>query len=258
MKSWAHTYMAGSLLGTVLIVAALVAFVPLVSLTAPDEWPTPSLGLDGGGGKGDVGVGIAVVAASKRSETGVLSSNLSGGSSVAAGTAINAVRASDRGPHTGGAGGAEPGVPARGTVAVSPVSIEVATRNPGSQTSEGAGAAVPLPNPPETDSAPVSTTTDGEVGDVGKLGETPSTPPIDAGVGAEGPESQPPERPESVPPPPSGGSTGGDVSDCPPEGDEGEAAQTMEGSATAGSSLDPEPGAGEAEVVSRDATEPGL
>lgn len=232
MKSWAHTYMAGSLLGTILIVAALVAFVPLVSLKAPDEWPTPGLGLIGGAGKGDVGVGAAVVAA-KHPEVGGLNSNLVVGPSAAAVTATGAVRAADREPRTGRAGGAETGTPANGTVAVSPASVEVA-RNPGSQTSEGAGAPVSLPNPPETSSAPVPTATDGEVGDVGKPGETPSTPPINAGAGTEGPESLPPERPESVPPPPSGGSTEGDgVSDCPEEDSEGEAAQVGDGTAPA-------------------------
>lgn len=161
MKSWAHTYMAGSLLGTVLIVAALVAFVPLVSLTAPDEWPTPSLGLGGGGGKGDVGVAAAVVAAAKHPRGGGLNSNPAAGPSTAALTAIGVVRASGQEPHTGRPGGAETGGPASGTVAISPTSIEVA-RNSGSPTPEGAGAAVPLPNPPETGSAPVSTATDGE------------------------------------------------------------------------------------------------
>lgn len=245
MKSWAHTYMAGSLLGTVLIVAALVAFVPLVSLTAPDEWPTPGLGLVGGAAKSDVGVSAGVVAAAKHpTEAGGLSPNLAGGPSAPAVSAIAAVPASGGEPDVGRPGGAEAGGPANGTVAVSPAPIEVA-RNPGSATSEGA-AAVPLPNLPETVNAPAPTATEGEVGDVGKPGETPSTPPINAGAGTEGPESLPPERPESVPPPPSGGSTeGGDVPDCPEVGDEGEAAPVGDGNAPAGSSLDPEPDAGE-------------
>jgi hypothetical protein len=239
MKSWAHTYMAGSLLGTVLIVAALVAFVPLVSLKAPDEWPTPGLGLIGGAGKGDVGVGAAVVAAAKHPETGGLNSNPVGGSSAVAVTAIGAVRASGQESRTGRSGGAETRAPANGTVAVSPASIEVA-RNPGSPTSEGAAAPVPLPNATETGSAPVSAATDGEVGDLRE--PPPSTTPIDAGVGGEGPESQPPERPESVPPPPSGGSTeGGDGSDCPGEGDEGEAAQAGSGDSPVGSVLNSKP-----------------
>ena len=222
MKSWANTYTAGSLLGTVLIVAALVAFVPLVSLQAPDEWPTPSLGLEDSGGEGSVGVGTSVVAAAEHPEADRLNSSPVGGLSVPARTATGPVRESVRVPHAGRPGGAEAG-PAAGTVAVSPASVEAVSHNPGSPTSEGAGAAVPLPNPPETDSAPVSTATNGEVGD---LGDTPSTTPIDAGVGAEVPESQPPERPGSVPPPPSGSSTeGGDVCDCPEGGDEGEAAR---------------------------------
>lgn len=240
MKSWAHTYMAGSLLGTVLIVAALVAFVPLVSLNAPDEWPTPGLGLAGGdGGNGDVGVGTAVVAAARQSKAGRLSSNPVD-STVAAANAVGAAPVSGREPNTGRPEGAEGRSPEKGTVAISPASIEVA-RNPGSPTSEGAGGAVPLPSPPETDSAPVSATTDGEAGEVGKLGEAPSTPPIDAGVGSEGPETLPPERPESVPPPPSGGSTeGDDGTECPEESGEGEAAQVEDGSAPVDPGLNPE------------------
>jgi hypothetical protein len=219
MKSWAHTYTAGSLLGTVLIVAALVAFVPLVSLNAPDEWPTPSLGLVGGGGESDVGVGIAVVAAAKHSGTGGLNPNPVDGSTAAVGAAIGTAPVSGE-TYTGRPGGAPAGAPAKGTVAISPVSVEVA-RDPGSPTSEGAGADVPLPNPPETDGAPVPAAIDGGADDV-RNGETPPAPPIDAGA----PEPQPPERPESVPPPPPGSSTGGgDVPGCPEGGDEGEAAQ---------------------------------
>ena len=238
MKSWAHTYMAGSLLGTVLIVAALVAFVPLVSLKAPDEWPTPGLGLVGGAGRGDAGVGAAVVAAARHPEAGGLNPQPAGGPSAAA---VTAVRASGQEPRTGRPRGAEAGAPANGTVAVSPASIEVA-RNPSSPTSEGAGAAAPLPNPPEAGSVPAPTATDGGVGDGGDLGETPSVPPINAGVGTEGPESLPPERPESVPPPPSGSSTeGGDVAECPEEGTAGEAAQVDENEGPMDSAEDAEP-----------------
>lgn len=254
MKSWAHTYMAGSLLGTVLIVAALVAFVPLVSLSAPDEWPTPGLGLDTGGGRGDIGVGTAVVAAAKHSEAGGAGSNPVGGTGAVASAPSVAIAVSGQGLHAGSPGGAETDTPKKGTVAVPPASAEVVARNLDSPTSQGAGAAAPPPNPSGTDSAPVSTTTDGEVGDVGKLGEAPSAPPIDAGVGTEGPESLPPERPESVPPPPSGSSTeGGDASDCSEEDNEGEAAQTEYGDTPVGSALNVPPSAGGAEVV-----DPGL
>lgn len=233
MKSWAQTYMAGSLLGTVLIVAALVAFVPLVSLSAPDEWPTPSLGLDTGGGKGDIGVGTAVVAAAKQSKAAEPNSNPASGVSAVAEVPSVAIAVSGQGLDTEIPGGAGTAAPKKGTVAVSPASAEVVARNPASPTSQGAGAAAPLPSPPETDSTPVSTATDGEAGDVRSPGETPSTAPIDAGVGA--PESQPPERPESVPPPPSGSSTeGGEGAGCPPEGDEGEAAQAVEGDSAQG------------------------
>jgi len=225
MKSWAHTYMAGSLLGTVLIVAALVAFVPLVSLNAPDEWPTPDLGLVvGSGGKVEVGVGSAVVAAAKHPETAGLDANAVAGP-TAAGAPIGTAPAPGGASREERPGGASAGSPAKGDLAIAPAAVEVA-RNPGSQTSEGAGAAVPLPNPPETDSAPAPTT-DGGVGDVRNPTEAPPAPPINAGAGGESPESQPPEeRPESVPPPPSGGSTEGDEGSGCPEGDEGEAGQT--------------------------------
>ncbi len=257
MKSWAHTYMAGSLLGTALIVAALVAFVPLVSLSAPGEWPTLRLGLDGGGDDGGVGVGPAVVVAADHQGGGGLSSNPVGDRSAVAATAIGTVRASGQEPNTGRPGGGGSGAPASGTVAISPASVEVA-RNLDPPASEGAGAPAPPPSPSETGSAPVSATTDGGAGDVGSLGEAPSTTPIGAGVGVEPPEAQPPERPETVPPPPSGSSTeGNEASDCPEGGNEGEAEQAGEDSAPAGSSLDSEPSAAEVDFVNRDATGPG-
>lgn len=235
MKSWAHTYMAGSLLGTVLIVAALVAFVPLVSLSAPDEWPTPGLGLDAGRDRGDIGVGTAVVAAAKHSEAAAPNSNTAGEVSAVADSPNVAIAVSGQGLHTRSPGGGGTDAPAKGTVAVPPASAEVVARNPGSPTPEGAGGAGSPPNPNETGNAPVPTVTDGEADDVGGLGETPSTTPIEAGVGVGGPESQPPERPESIPPPPSGSSTEGGVSDCPGEDNEGEAAQAEYGGGLMGS-----------------------
>jgi hypothetical protein len=257
MKSWAHTYMAGSLLGTILIVAALVTFVPLVSLNAPDEWPTPGLGLDAGGG--DVGVGTAVVAAAKHAEASGPNSDPIGGASAVSGAPNVAIRASGRGLHTGRPGDAETDAPAKGTVAVSPASAEVIARNPGSPTSEGAGGAGPPPSPTETGSTPVPTATDGEVDDIGDLGETPSTTPIEAGVGAVGPDSQPPERPDSVPPPPSGSSTeGSDASDCAEEDSEGEAAQAGYSDSQVGSALNVPPGADGAEVVDPGVADPNL
>jgi hypothetical protein len=223
--------MAGSLLGTILIVAALVAFVPLVSLNAPDVWPTPGLGSHDGAAGGDVGVGAAVVARAKHPEAGGLVPNPASGSSVAVGTAIGVVPVSSRGLHTERFGGTEPAVQPNGTVAVSPASAEVVARNPGSPASDGADAAVPPPIPTETGNAPSSAATGGEHGE---LGETPSTAPVPAGVGTEAPESQPPERPVSVPPPPTGGSTeGGGASNCPDEGSEDEAVQTEDGDSPA-------------------------
>ncbi len=259
MKSWAHTYMAGSLLGTVLIVAALVAFVPLVSLSAPDEWPTPGLGLDTGGGKGAVGVGTAVVVAARHSEATSPGSNSAGGAS-AVGAADVAIAVAGQGLHTGSPGGAGTDAPTKVTAAVSPASAEIVARNPRSPTSEGAADVSPTPT--ETGSAPVAAATNGEV-EVGNRGETPSTAPIAAGVGTDGPESQPPERPESIPPPPSGGSTeGGGASGCPEE-EEGEPAQAEDGSGPVDPALNVQPGTGGPEVADRGVadmalTAPGL
>jgi len=231
MKSWAHTYMAGSLLGTALIVAALVAFVPLVSLSAPDEWPTPGLGLDAGGG---IGVGTAVVAAAGHSEAAGSDSKPAGDTSAVAAAPNVAIALSAQGLHTRRPGGGGTDAPAKRIVAVSPASAEVIARNPGPPNPAGAGGDTPPPNPTETGNAAVPTVT-GEADDVGGLGEMPSTAPIEAGVGAGGPESQPPERPGSTPHPPSGSSTeGGDSSNCPEEASEGEAAQAGNGDSTQG------------------------
>lgn len=62
MKSWAHTYLAGAVSATALIAAAVVVFVPLVSLQALREWPPPGLTIgvgDGGGSGADEGGGVA-------------------------------------------------------------------------------------------------------------------------------------------------------------------------------------------------------
>ncbi len=243
MKSWAHTYMAGSLLGTALIVAALVAFVPLVSLTAPGLWPTPGLGLGGGGGS-DAGVSGAVAVGGERS-TGGLDSNPSRGPSVAAGAAVRVARAQGPEPHNGNGrrGGGET-VASPEPAAVAPASAEVVARNPGPPAPESP-AVTPSPpaGPTESGTPPVPATTGGEVAG---LGETPSTPPVVAGVGGEEAESPlPPEDNESQPPedvgstpPPSGGSTEeSNAPGLPGQDDKGEEAQSENGDAPPGSAL---------------------
>lgn len=262
MKSWAQTYLVGSLLGTTLIVAALVAFVALVSLNAPGEWPTPSLGLGGGG---DAGVSGAVAVGGARSATGGLASNPSGGPSVATGKAIGAARAPGPELHNGNGrpGGAETVAPPE-KVAVAPASAEVVARNSGPRAPEGAAPAPPpSTNPTETGSAPVPAATGGEVGG---LSETLPPAPIVAGVSGEEPES-PPEEPEPQPPegsgsqppedvgstpPPSGGSTeDGNALGSPGQDVEGEEAQPENSDVPTGSALDLEPGALRAEVADR-------
>lgn len=231
MKSWAHTYLAGSLLGTFLIVAALIAFVPLVSLNAPSELPTLGLGLDNRGGNGDVGVSKATVAAAEQPRAGGSSSTVGGARVVADATSVSAQ--APRREHQGRRAGAQADAPVNGVVAVSPAKVEVVARNPDSPAQKGANAGLPLPNPTEPGSAPVPAATEGEAGG---RGETPSAAPIEAGTGGEGEEPheepqaeeepQAPELPGSLPPPPSGSSTEGDEAPTgPEEGDAGEAAQ---------------------------------
>lgn len=261
MKSWAQTYLAGSLLGTALIVAALVAFVALVSLSAPDEWPTPGLGLGGGG---DAGVSGAVAVERPRPATGGLDSNPSVGQSVAASTAVGVARAQGPGSDggNGASGRAETGTPPQ-TVAVAPASAEVVARDPGPRAPEGIGVAPSPPaNPTETGSAPASATTGAEVG---SPGETSPAGPIAAGVGGEEPEAPseepeaPPEEAEAQPPegggpapPPSGGSVEeGGVPGLPDQGGEGEDTQPGSGDLPPGSALQLEPGALGPEVADR-------
>ncbi len=253
MKSWAHTYLAGSLLGTALIGAALIAFVALVSLNAPAEWPTPSLGLGGGS---DAGVSGAVAVGAAHSANGGLDANPSGGPSVAVGTAVGVAGAQGSEFHSGNgrAGGTETAVPPD-EVAVAPASAEVVARNPGPSPPEGVGVVPPPPataSPTEAGGAPAPATSGGEVDG---LGETPPAGPIVAGD--EEPESQPPEDNGSQPsedvgstPPPSGGSTeGGDAVGSPGQDELGEEAQSESGDAPVGPALDLEPGALRSEVA---------
>jgi hypothetical protein len=248
MKSWAHTYLAGSLLGAALIVAALVAFVPLVALKAPDEWPALGLGLGGSGGS-DIGVSAAaIVTTGQPPHTAGLGSSPTGSNAGSAATV--AVHAPSREISSQPAGGADVNA-APEPVAVSPASAEVVARNPSPPAPEGAAPAPPPPpaNPPETGSAPVVAPTGGEAG---SPGETPPTLPIVAGVGGEEPETLPPEGSDTQPPedvgstpPPLGGSIeAGNAPGLPGTDDEGEEAQSENGEVPADSALDFEPGVG--------------
>lgn len=252
MKSWAHTYMAGSAIGTILIVAALVAFVPLVSLQAPGLWPTPGLGLGGGEGS-DAGVSGAVAVGRAHAATGGLDSNPGGGPGVAAGTAVSVAPAQGPEVHNGnGQPGVAETVASPEKVAVPPASAEVVARDPGPPAPESAVVA-PSPSPPsptEVGSGPVVATTGREVAGPG---ETPSPPPVVAGVGGEeaefplppeGNEPQPPEDVGSTPPPSGGSTEGGNVPGLPGQDDEGEEVQPENGDVPAGSAPDLEPDAG--------------
>ena len=57
MNRWAHSYVLGAASGTAVIVAALVAFMLLVSFQAFQEWPVSGIGL--GSSSGDGGAGSA-------------------------------------------------------------------------------------------------------------------------------------------------------------------------------------------------------
>jgi hypothetical protein len=256
MKSWAHTYMAGSLLGTVLIVAALVAFVPLVSLNAPDEWPTPGLELGGGAGKGDAGVSSAVAVVGERSNPGgrdLTPDVASTGTADAAGGVTRAQAPELRGGN-GRSGGVETvGPPEK--AAVAPAPAEVVVRSPGSPP-EGAVAPPPSVSQPEAGGAPAPPTAEGELAG---LDETPSTGPVVAGVGGEEPELQPPEEAESPLPegagatPPPSGAEGGGVPGLPGLDDEGGEAppEDVDAPVGVGAVLELDPGALGPEVVDR-------
>jgi hypothetical protein len=253
MRSWAHTYMAGSLLGTVLIVAALVAFVPLVSLNAPDEWPTPGLG---GAGKGDAGVSSAVAVAGEHSNPGGPDPAPDVASIGAAGAAGGATRA--QAPELGGGNGRSAGEETVGPpekAAVAPAPAEVVARSPGSPP-EGVASPPPSVSQPEAGGAPAPATAEGEPGG---LGESPSTAPVVAGVGGEEPELQPPEEAEAPLPegagtvPPPSGAEGGGVPGLPGLDDEGGEAPPgdIDAPVGLGAVLELEPGALGPEVVDR-------
>lgn len=266
MKSWAQTYLAGAVFGTALIVAAFVAFVPLVSLQAPQDWSVPGLGLQdsAGGGSVDVGSAVAVAAGIKHApreanstaggDPGVTPAE--GGAAIRTGAPLDA---EDRGGRNGKV---ETGGSATETAAIAPASAKVVAGNPGSLTPKGADAPSPPSSvkPTEPTEPPGSAATEEE----GRgEGQTTTVSPIPTRVltpvltPEEEPEVLPP--PEEVPLPPREGSpeTGG-VTEPPVGDEENEVAQPGDSKIPVNSGLDLEPGAGWAEVADRSLTDLAL
>lgn len=263
MKSWAQTYLAGAVFGTALIVAAFVAFVPLVSLQAPQDWSVPGFGLQGSatGGSADVGGAVAVADGQGSPRPGSTSSDIGSNSAtdVAAGSPIPTEAPPDPELSTGGADKAEGGGHLNGTTAIGPASAEVIVRNPGSLTPKGADAPSPPSSvkPTEPSGAPGSAAT-GEEGRGGS--ETTTGSPIPAGViteEEEEPEVLPP--PVEAPVPPDGNSPEtGAGAEPTAGGDENGVAQSGDGDVPVDSGLELEPGAGGAEIMDRGLADPTL
>lgn len=155
LKAWTNTYFVGAVWGTSLIVAAIVAFVPLVSLQAPHEWPISGLGV-GSGAHSD---------ASNADQSGAIVSvgrhaapNLNvppnAGPNVAANgatdTPAGSTGASGKRRQVGETRGGGTGSLANQVPAVSPASAEgPVAANPGSHSPAGPGA-VPATGQSET------------------------------------------------------------------------------------------------------------
>ncbi len=263
MKSWAQTYLAGAVFGTALIVAAFVAFVPLVSLQAPQDWTVPGFGLQGSAGGSSASVGSAVAVADgdggqRHDLTSDSGSNTATG--VAAGSAIRTAAPLDPELPTGGSGSAEGGRQVNETTAVAPASAKVVSRNPGSLTPKGADAPAPPSSGKQTEpSGAPGSAASGEEGRDGS--ETTTGSPIPAGAvtpeEGEEPEVLPPS--EEVPLPPRRGLPETGAAPEPPVGDdENEVAQPGDGNVPVNSGLNLEPGADGAEIADRSFTDLAL
>jgi hypothetical protein len=174
VKPWAHTYIAGAVSGTALIVAAIVAFVPLVSLQALHEWPASGLGPKGGGSR--AGESGGATAGAKHAVPG-LSATPSGDSSVVTRGAAGTTGTAGKGRHAGGTGS-----PAHGAAAISPALASPVVGARASHPPVGSG-----PAPSAAPSAPPAVSTgagghsDSAVkGDKGKGGGDPAGGPSPA------------------------------------------------------------------------------
>ena len=254
MRSWAQTYLAGAVVGTALIVAAFVAFVPLVSLQAPQDWSVPGFGLHSAADEHSADVGGAVAVAANHDGARGTGTTSNGRSVAAALVATGTAAPPASEPRTGGAGDAVDGGSVNQTTAIAPASAEVVARDPGALTPGGGGSAPsPSATPTEAGGSPGPAVKGGEGAGVDG---TATVPPIPAGVVTEEPEALPP--PEAPPPPSEGSAEAGGVAEPPARDEEGEAAQPGDGDVPVGSGLEREPGAGGAEVVDRGVADPAL
>jgi hypothetical protein len=192
VKSWANTYLAGAVSGTVLIVAAVVAFVPLVSLQALREWPISGLGIGVGSDMNGADEGEAVIGEDKPPAAN-LNAGPNAGPSVAANSAtgarIGTTGMSSKRRHSGGTRGGEADGLADGAPAASPASAEGhGARNPGSHSPAGQSETVGSSGPAVR----------GERAQQGAPDKTPGSSPTTAKAVTRNPGSSPPADPSSA------------------------------------------------------------
>lgn len=265
MKSWAQTYLAGAVVGTALIVAAFVAFVPLVSLQAPQDWSVPGLGLQDSAGSGSVNVGsaVAVSAAGTNDAPREVNSTVGGDPGVTTpaegGAAIRTAAPLDVEDRGGRNGKAETGGSATETAAIAPASAKAVARNPGSLTPKGADAPLPPPSVKPTEPSDQPGPAAAEEEGRGEGGTTTGAPIPTRVVTPEEEEPEVLPPPAEVPVPPREGSpeTGG-VTEPPVGDEESEVAQPGDGDVPVNSGLDLEPGADGAKIADRSLTDLAL
>lgn len=216
MKSWANTYLVGAVWGTSLIVAAVVAFVALVSLQALHEWP---ISVPGGGDASNADQRGAIASEGKPA-TPNLNVGPSAGPSVAASGATDApsdsTGASGKRRHDSGTRGGGTSRLANEAPVVSPASAEgPVARNPGSHSPAGAGAplAAPPASPSETGDSS-NPTVAAESAGPGRKGERPGSSPATPTTTAV------PRNPGSSPPPASTATVPRNPDPGPPEASE--------------------------------------
>lgn len=217
VKSRTNIYLAGAVSGAALIIAAVVAFVPLVSLQAPREWPASGLGI--GSHAGDANRGSAVIGEDKAAAPS-LDMGPSTGRSVAANRPTDALigttETSGKRRQPGGTRGGLGGSLADHSPVVSPASTEgPAAHSPGSHSHTGVGAALPTPStgtsetaetgdgssPPTTAKIVASSPGSSPSVDAGSKGQSDQghaanrvadSPPVPAGVVPRNPDPSPP------------------------------------------------------------------
>jgi hypothetical protein len=193
VKFWANTYLAGAVWGTSLIVAAVVAFVLLVSLQTLHEWPISGLGVGVGNEANNAHHGSAVIGEGKPAPN--LNVGPNAGPSVAANSAADApIGTAGKRRHSGGTRGGGVGSLADRAPIVSPASAESpVASNPGSHSPAGAGAtpAAPQAGPSETggSSGPAVRSEGSKRGGANK---TPNPSPTATKAVARNPGSGPP------------------------------------------------------------------